>query len=224
MKSQQPLDERELKRLLGLPRAPESLRTQLHDTFSQQLRTRTARRRRLLASGGMAAALMAALTLMVLSPGRSPPPLAEAARTHSQQEATLSGRFVTDYGLWLQNHYINAPPATTRVELAKYCELQGRIFLHLRLSNADSGPINLFLYAGHEAGALTAGPSRGSAGEWQALRPRPGLYALVLYEDKAARARVDELLRAMFPQRTLSGSGSARARIPSTEPGDQRHA
>ncbi len=224
MRSRRPLEERELRRLLDLPRVPKSLRTQLHDTFSQQLRIRSARRRRRLAGAGLAAALVLSLSLVVLGPGGSPPPLVDAARAHSQREATLSGRFVTDYGLWLQSHYINAPPTTMRVELAKYCELQGRIFLHLRLSTVGAGPIELFLYAGEEAGELGPGPSRGPAGGWQALHPRPGLYALVLYGDKATRTQVEVLLRALFPERVLSGSGSARAGAPSTEPGDPHHA
>jgi hypothetical protein len=222
MRSRRPLDDRELQRLLGLPQAPESLRTQLHATFAQQLQARAGRRRRL-AGGGLAGVLAVSLTLMVLGPEHSPPPLVDTARMHSQREASLSGRFVTDYGLWLQTHYINAPPATMGVELAKYCELQGRIFLHLRLTSAGSGPIDLFLYAGDEAGDLAAGPSRGPAMGWEALHPRPGLYALVLYKDKAARAQVDELIRTLFPERALSAGRSARAKTPSPESGDQRH-
>jgi hypothetical protein len=110
------------------------------------------------------------------------------------------------------------------VELAKYCELGERIFLHLRLATAGSGPINLFLYAGDEAGRLGAGPSQGPGVGWEVLNPRAGLYALVLYEDDLARPQVDALLRTIFPERALSPGGTARAKIPSTKSGDERRA
>ncbi len=197
----------DLNRLLNMPQVPDTLAPLLRANLEQQLgKEKWKWRLRNLGRTALAASLLM-IAILVLFKVNSIPPFVQAAYTHAQHEAELSGRFAHDYAEWLRQHAIQLPPDSLAVQLARHCYVDGYPSMHLRVASADIGYFNLFIHSGsgtNELNNTLDGEVRDQV--WFALKPHGKMVALALFEPSVDRSKIVKILKTMFSEQTTKTS------------------
>jgi hypothetical protein len=106
----------------------------------------------------------------------------------------------SNYRRWLIQQGLRLPPPELRLTLAEHCRLGALPAKYLRFDTPAQGRLNLFVHAGKDDIGLVP-HSRGAIENlyWFTLRPRPGLWLILLYEQADAqpwlRDQIDQMTR-----------------------------
>lgn len=184
-----------LRQLLAEPPVPADLSERIRANLAAPRLAPRGRRRARAVSAAFVAVMLAGLLLLARVDGPTPD-LIDAAYDDMLRERGLHGRFDDDARHWFAAMAVQIPEGAY-LDLSKDCMLDGVSTRHLRLVHPELGRVNLFVYTSPSTQIAAASGALGDQ-RWLLLEPRPGLAAVVLYENGRKHESITRLLARMF--------------------------
>ena len=145
-------------------------------------------------------AIAASLFAVVLSVAYlQTPALITAAYADVQKDASLNNGLAAAQQEWISANHIAPIPAQYKVEMSKYCDLDGFRATHFRIAGEHQGNMNIFFNKGPRP--YTFGRSSGKTDDlyWKVLESRQGFTVVVMYTEDMREKVVNTILNTMLP-------------------------
>ena len=101
---------------------------------------------------------------------------------------------------WLDENKIARVPSMYPVEMGKFCLLDERLTMHMRISGKSQGEMNVFFHHGERALSWFDTSGRYDDMNWKLLKVRKNLTLIVLYTQDMREKSVKHILNEMLPE------------------------
>lgn len=128
------------------------------------------------------------------------PQLISSAYADIQKDKNLNTGMPLAMQQWLDETNIASVPPQYPVEMSKFCRLDQRLTMHMRIAGKEQGELNVFIHHGEQPLFWFNVAGRLNDMNWRLLKVRKNLTLVVMYTQDMREKSVQHILNEMLPE------------------------